>query len=318
MRVALAFCVLAACRGDKAPAQGSADPWNPPAVDPWNAPSDDAPSLLARAKHADAACPRVVAPYFFEIDKNGAKSYLLGTHHVSVPLAKMPEIVRARLGEAKLVVEETPGLEGHKKKRPDLDLAKELGEADWKHYGELVGPQIANAVAHGRPSAAVIMMSLLWEDPNATLDREIAQLTHERAVPLRGLESDDFQDDLIDELMSVRLLRADIEHTKDRHELDVESAADLRQYCEGKIHDPGLGDAEEAKLRAGGYSQAEIDAITDQLLNQRNTRWIPELEEIFTTGGAFVAVGSDHLLGPKGVVEQLRARGWTITRVAPN
>jgi uncharacterized protein YbaP (TraB family) len=38
----------------------------------------------------------------------------------------------------------------------------------------------------------------------------------------------------------------------------------------------------------------------------------PELEK---TGGAFVAIGAGHLVGPRSVTELLRSRGWKITRV---
>jgi len=50
------------------------------------------------------------------------------------------------------------------------------------------------------------------------------------------------------------------------------------------------------------------------MVYSRNASWIPQLDDLFTTGGAFVAVGAAHLRGPRGVVELLRAKGYTITR----
>jgi uncharacterized protein YbaP (TraB family) len=48
---------------------------------------------------------------------------------------------------------------------------------------------------------------------------------------------------------------------------------------------------------------------------ERNAKWIPELEPLFAKGDVFVAVGADHLIGDRGVVALLRARGFTVTRI---
>jgi uncharacterized protein YbaP (TraB family) len=47
----------------------------------------------------------------------------------------------------------------------------------------------------------------------------------------------------------------------------------------------------------------------------RNASWIPKLEKMFEGGNVFVAVGADHLLGKRGVVALLEARGFKVTRV---
>jgi uncharacterized protein YbaP (TraB family) len=47
----------------------------------------------------------------------------------------------------------------------------------------------------------------------------------------------------------------------------------------------------------------------------RNADWIPKLEKILAQGDVFIAVGADHLSGPKGVVALLQKRGYKLTRV---
>jgi uncharacterized protein YbaP (TraB family) len=69
---------------------------------------------------------------------------------------------------------------------------------------------------------------------------------------------------------------------------------------------------------ASGYTKAEIDAIDEQMVFQRNSDWIPKLEKLFEKGDVFVAVGADHLSGERGVVSLLTKRGFTIKRVARN
>ncbi len=69
---------------------------------------------------------------------------------------------------------------------------------------------------------------------------------------------------------------------------------------------------EEQILAVLSTMSAEDHAI---LLEQRNTAWMPNLLPEIARGGAFVAVGVGHLLGPGSVVELLRAEGYTVERV---
>ena len=89
----------------------------------------------------------------------------------------------------------------------------------------------------------------------------------------------------------------------------------LREYCTGADSKPGLSDRDRKEMRAAGYTDAELDAIDDEMIFARNAKWIPELEPLLDAGGAYIAVGAAHLRGPRGVVELLKARGYQVTRV---
>jgi len=67
-----------------------------------------------------------------------------------------------------------------------------------------------------------------------------------------------------------------------------------------------LFDEEQQTLAPGFY---------ERVLYGRNERWLPVIERETTRGGAFIAVGAAHLLGPRGIVEELRKRGYRVTRV---
>lgn len=62
-------------------------------------------------------------------------------------------------------------------------------------------------------------------------------------------------------------------------------------------------------------SAALYDEVMAELIGTRNRAWMTPLEAELARGGAFVAVGALHLPGPEGLVELLRARGWTLTRL---
>ncbi len=48
------------------------------------------------------------------------------------------------------------------------------------------------------------------------------------------------------------------------------------------------------------------------LIEARNERWLPRLDELLRRGGMFVAVGAIHLTGAAGLLERLRQRGFLI------
>ena len=64
-----------------------------------------------------------------------------------------------------------------------------------------------------------------------------------------------------------------------------------------------------------GESRRLHDAMTASVLDARNHDWmavmVPEMER----GGVFAAFGAMHLTGARGIIELLRARGFTVTRL---
>jgi len=300
------------------PATGSADQWAG-STDPWATPPsaddpDDPPSLAERHRLAEQACPVVKAPYFYRIEKAGKVSHILGTRHISVPLAKFPHTVTDALSTAKLAVFEVAPddhgtVETKKQSLPDV-----LGPALWKHYREIVGSTTADALAQAKPSEAAIMMIAMYEDISAMLDMEIQRQVLAAHIPTAGLESSAFQDELLDKLMDARMLKAEVSATKNRQELADESKKDLSEYCAGQSDKPGMDEDTRKDMLAAGYTQAELDAMDEQLVYARNASWIPKLEKMFADGDVFVAVGADHLRGPRGVVALLAKRGFTVKR----
>jgi hypothetical protein len=329
-RLAVLAVLVMSCRGHESPLQhaGSAQPYAgsaqlqhagsaQPQRDPWAvAPvANPPPTLAERHAFADAACPRVTGPYFYRVEKAGKTSYILGTRHVSVPLSKFPDVVRDKLHAAKLAVFEVAPDDHSSVERQDISLSDAVGPVLWRHYGELVGEDAARALEHGRPSTALITSMVLYEDIGAMLDVEIEHEVAAAGIPARGLETAAFQDDLLDRLLDLRMLKVELEQTKDRHEIEQDSHDDLAQYCAGTDETPGTDEKDRAMFMRGGYTKDEIDRMDDLMVFQRNATWIPQLEQLFAKGDVFVAVGADHLIGDRGVVALLRGRGFTVTRV---
>ncbi|HEY0989561.1 MAG TPA: TraB/GumN family protein, partial [Kofleriaceae bacterium] len=81
---------------------------------------------------------------------------------------------------------------------------------------------------------------------------------------------------------------------------------------------------ELARLRAA-YAAGDLAALTrmlvipgrsDELLDERNRRWLPQIERYLADRGAFIAVGLGHLLGDAGLLVTLERAGYTVERRA--
>lgn len=70
-------------------------------------------------------------------------------------------------------------------------------------------------------------------------------------------------------------------------------------------------------LAKKGYTKPEWQQEFDEkFLHQRDVEMARRLDELFSTPGShFAAVGSLHLLGPKSIVEQLKAKGYRIEQL---
>jgi len=76
---------------------------------------------------------------------------------------------------------------------------------------------------------------------------------------------------------------------------------------------------DEACIRRGVLTMRQTSpGEYDILLRRRNANWVPRIEAMTKgTGTTFITVGAAHLVGPDGLVAQLRAAGYTVDRVDP-
>jgi uncharacterized protein YbaP (TraB family) len=92
----------------------------------------------------------------------------------------------------------------------------------------------------------------------------------------------------------------------------------LAAYTAGDEHQIlAVNDAEKTDALQHGYTAAEYDRETADLLYDRNASWIKPIEELHASGGGFVAVGALHLIGPRSVLALLAKNGYKITRLTP-
>lgn len=76
------------------------------------------------------------------------------------------------------------------------------------------------------------------------------------------------------------------------------------------------GDMTGLFVTQGKSFRDDFPDIYDQLLVQRNRKWLPVIEQMFTSAETeFVLVGTMHLSGDNSVLHMLREKGYTVTQV---
>lgn len=103
-------------------------------------------------------------------------------------------------------------------------------------------------------------------------------------------------------------------------ELLLKSVADEEKTkAEGqKLYDnyvaQNLQELEKLFIKSDGYTQEEID----QLLKNRNIKWMSQLPGLMQNQSLFIAVGAGHLIGKDGLITALKMRGYTLKPLATN
>lgn len=129
------------------------------------------------------------------------------------------------------------------------------------------------------------------------MDRELLALAEKAGKPTEFLESPAQQSDFLERAVTVECLSDVLEK---------------RLYRDGEAN-------LERSYRAGApqmpHRTDRCPEIEKVLTVERSKAWLPRLKSYAASGGVFVAVGCLHLVGPDGLVELLRARGYVVERV---
>jgi uncharacterized protein len=172
-----------------------------------------------------------------------------------------------------------------------------------------------NTLEPYQPWLAAITLSivpLLREgyDPNSGVDRSIDAIGDASHKHMRAFETYEQQIGFLANL-SPDLQRQMVLDTVDEADEGAQLIADMTRAWE-------RGDERRLQHLVVDETREEYPELYNVLFKQRNAAWIETLQhELQGSGVDFVAVGAGHLLGPDGLVEQLRARGIRVQRVRP-
>jgi len=144
-------------------------------------------------------------------------------------------------------------------------------------------------------------------DPNLGIDKHFYDLAQSAAKPVQGLETVEYQLSRFDEMTMPQ---------QDRFLADTIKELDTEKTSVSKLADAWkAGDA--ATVEQIVLKDLKSDPMMYQrLLVERNRNWLPKLEALFArTGHAFVVVGAAHLVGPDGLLQMLKAKGYAVEQM---
>ena len=263
--------------------------------------------------------------FLWRVQSDKANIYILGSVHFlkkeNYPLNKTIE--KAVEGSQKLVLEVDLNSEdagavqrvtlekgiNHKRSLQQSISAETYGLAE-KRAQDLgidiraLGPLKAWVVAL---TMTALQLQKLGFDPNYGVDRYLAGRATKSGKKVVGLETASFQIGLIDQLTErdqESMLRQSLK------EMDLlERGLDqiVRAWSTGDVT------ALEALLLGG---MREYPAVYQTVVVDRNQRWLPQIEKMIERGeSVLIAVGAAHLIGKDGVIELLKARGYTLEQM---
>jgi uncharacterized protein YbaP (TraB family) len=158
--------------------------------------------------------------------------------------------------------------------------------------------------------AALTIESLEWMkdgfDPNLGLDKHFYDRAIADGKKVEGLETMAFQVGLFDDMPMDQQDKLLASMLKD---IDTEKANMAKLIAAWR-------DGDAATVERIVLSELKGDpAVYKRMLVDRNNAWIPKIEQLFPRGHALVVVGAAHLVGPDGLLSQLRAKGYTIEQL---
>ena len=158
---------------------------------------------------------------------------------------------------------------------------------------------------------ALTLQGLEWQkagfDANLGVDKHFYDLAKSSGKTVQGLETLAFQISQFDEMSTELQDRMLAETLK---ELETTKTSFTRMANAWKS-----GDAEEIERLILRDLKSEPQ-MYQRLLVDRNRTWLPKIEALFARPTpALVVVGAAHLVGVDGLLEMLKAKGYTIQQL---
>ena len=160
-------------------------------------------------------------------------------------------------------------------------------------------------------SLAMMLMSLTWSqagfEANLGLDKHFYELAASERKLVQGLETMEFQISRFDELT---MPQQDKLLAETLRELDTATANVTKLVEAWKTGD--VAAIEQLTMQ----DLPQEPEMYERLIVDRNRTWLPKIEALFNRPGrALVVVGAAHLVGPDGLLQMLKAKGYAIEQL---
>ena len=258
---------------------------------------------------------------FWEISGNGLKqsSYLFGTiHMIRKDDFFLPKVVEEKFESCQILALEID-LDMTIAEKIDLAQKTMLPDAktiadyiDSSEYQELrnymindVGIKLKKTDKYMRLKPFFLSSVILTEqlDDIKSYEEEFMAMAKKNKMKSMGLESIEYQFDIVDKVSIENQLILLMEGTKEIDSLD-QFAQMVNLYKNQQLN---------TLYELTISESAGIDNFKTDFLDTRNSNWIPIIEKSIKDASVFIAVGAGHLAGETGVISLLKAHGYTVT-----
>ncbi len=246
-------------------------------------------------------------------------SFLLGTIHSADPRVATPKasVLRALENAAILVMEMDLKADSF------LSLGASMMLTDGRDLERLLGPddfrRVAAAVAqHGlpeqilrrmKPWAVLALISQPKNQSGAFLDMVLYQMALAAGKPVFGLESAEEQVAVFDRLPMDDQLTMLRTASAQAEQIAAMQNRMIDTYLTGDLEAIAALADELAREDASGLNRRFMQRLNDDRNDRMLARMVPHIDQ----GGAFIAVGALHLTGERGLLRQLRRRGYRLS-----
>ena len=249
-----------------------------------------------------------------------AASYLLATIHFGTPeeqgidyaeLERTLAGVETFVNEANLDEAWKPDYDGYRWLPEEQPLSKMVGKDRFAMARALLPNVRPQDLDRMKPWSVLALLEARGEaGGEATMDARLQRMASGAGKRVLHLETLEEQLKALDCVPAGEHVRVLDERLGASWILRIESAQAMAWYRARNL-DAWLADID----RMEGLSE-DAKAIEQRsrrcLLEDRNARWIGQLETLFQDGPCLVAVGAVHLVGPEGLLAALRRDGYTV------
>lgn len=291
----------------------------------------------ATAVDADVAATPYSAGRYFAVEKDGARSVLFGTFHLSGPGIRLPASLADEVAAARRVYVEVIGggedeMEAMVTEDPTFILntggpylIPEFTEEEWIALSKGLADLGIPRLVHNQLKPWLVVISLALppcavqsvQAGDEGLDGLIENIARENGVELRSLETfEEVMGRLVDLPFEtqIELIRMSLAVLPDRDNYFVTTR---NMYADGETY------------RIWAFTQAVARRVYDAntvapmmasfwktLLRERNASWVDLILEDLEEGGVVVAAGALHLPGEDGLLYLLEQEGFVVTPLA--
>lgn len=251
------------------------------------------------------------------------KSYIFGTiHMIEKDKFFFPKKLKQIIGKSdKLILEldKVPGpldvlklLKGKNYQTIDqFNKSQQDSIFNWFEHKMNYNEQKTRGLFYKMPPVFVsqTMILKLIDSKLKSYEKEIFKIAKKKDIQTLGLETLEFQFDLLTSIPDSISRKSILQTVK----YDTVVKTDFYKLTESYLQQ-NIDSIHQFILKSEEYS----DISTKELIDKRNNNWIPILEKEFKNSNCFVAVGSGHLGGEKGIINLLRNKGYQLSPVSLN